>query len=79
MPIANSFVVKTHLDQKHGENTVETDVEGNGAVDDNFAPEGAFLRIDDDGKDRGDLQRKYKPALGFLKLDESGGHGHTGS
>lgn len=77
MPVADALVVQADLYQKHGQHAVLADVECYGGVDDDFAPEGAFLGVDDDCEDGGDLDGEDEPALGFLEFDERGGEGYA--
>lgn len=75
MPVAYALVVKTNLDQEHGQDPVLAHVKGHGGIDNDLAPERALLGVDDDGEDGGNLYGEDEPALGFLELDEGGGDG----
>ena len=77
--VADALVVQADLDEEHGQDAVLADVEGDGGVDEDLAPEGALLRVDDDGEDGGDLHGEDEPALGLLELDEGGGDGNGGA
>lgn len=79
MPVSDALVVQAYLNEKHGQDAVLGDVEGDGAVDDDFTPKSAFLRVYDNGEDRSDLDGKDEPALSFLELDERRGNGNTGA
>lgn len=79
MPVTDTLVVQADLYQEHGQNAVLADVKRYGGVNDDFAPEGAFLGVDDDGEDGGDLDGEDEPALGFLEFDERGGEGDAGA
>lgn len=78
MPVANTLVMETNLNQEHGKHSIQTDMKCDSAIDDDLAPECTILGVYDNGKDGGDLQREHKPALSFLELDQGGGHGHAG-
>lgn len=75
MPVAYTLVVQADLYQEHGQYAVLTDVKCHGSIDNDFAPEGALLRVDDNGEDGGDLDGEDEPALRFLEFDERGGEG----
>src|SRR6478609_3679367 len=75
MPVTDTFMMKTNLNEEHGKNTVLGDMKSNSTIDDNLAPEGALLRIDNNCKNRCNLHGKNKPALSFLKLNQCGCNG----
>ena len=70
-------MMKTNLNEEHRKNTVLGDMKSNSAINNDLAPEGALLRVDNDCKNGCNLHGKDKPALCFLELDQCGCNGNT--
>lgn len=78
MPVADPFVVKTYLDEKHRQHAVERNVVSNRSIKDDLAPECALLRVDHNLENGCDLNGEHKPTLRFLEFDQSRSNGHAG-
>lgn len=71
--------MKADLDEKHGQHAILRNMVCDSGVNNDLAPEGAFLGVHNDGENGGNLHGEDEPALCFLKLDERGGDGDGGA
>jgi hypothetical protein len=78
MKVSNAFMMQANLDQKHWQDSVLTNMKGDGGIDNDLAPESTLLGIDHNGQNRGNLNGEDEPALSLLEFDEGRGNGDAG-